>query len=65
CHLAAGLPNFSYVEWDEAVVPGLEPLGYQLDHGMVNVPESPGFGLALDDSTFERALADNGFRVSM
>ncbi|MGH2344180.1 MAG: enolase C-terminal domain-like protein, partial [Chloroflexota bacterium] len=65
CHLAAGLPNFSYVEWDEAVVPGLEPLGYQLDHGMVNVPESPGFGLALDDSIFEHAVADNGFRVSL
>jgi L-rhamnonate dehydratase len=64
CHLAAGLPNFSYAEWDEAVVQGLEPLGYQLEQGMVNVPESPGFGLALDESTFQRAVVDNGFRVN-
>ncbi len=63
CHLAAGLPNFSYVEWDEAAVPGLESLGYQLEEGMVSVPEAPGFGLALDESTFQRAVADTGFKV--
>ena len=65
CHLAAGLPNFAYVEWDEAAVPGLEAPMYQLDNGMVSVPESPGFGLALDDSVFERAVADNGFSANL
>ena len=64
CHLAAGLPGFCYAEWDEAAVPGLEPLGYRLEGGMIGVPDAPGFGLALDGPTFERAVAADGFRAN-
>jgi L-rhamnonate dehydratase len=35
CHLAASLPNFAYVEWDEARVPGLDASGYEIAQGLV------------------------------
>jgi hypothetical protein len=31
---------------------------------MVAMPDSPGFGLALDGPAFERAVADNGFKAT-
>jgi L-alanine-DL-glutamate epimerase-like enolase superfamily enzyme len=61
CHLAAGLPHFAYVEWDEAHVPGLEAPGYTIADGLVSVPPTPGFGLVLDDVTFAHAVAEGGF----
>jgi L-alanine-DL-glutamate epimerase-like enolase superfamily enzyme len=61
CHLAAGLPHFAFVEWDEAHVPGLEAPGYVIADGQVSVPATPGFGLILDDATFAHAVAESGF----
>jgi L-alanine-DL-glutamate epimerase-like enolase superfamily enzyme len=64
CHLAAAIDGFAFAEWDEVALPGIDTSGYHIDEGWVMVPDSPGFGLALDDAIFERAVADGGYIVS-
>jgi len=63
CQLAPRIERFEFVEWDEATVPGLEASVYRIREGYVEVPSLPGFGLALDDEVFGRAVAENGFVV--
>jgi L-rhamnonate dehydratase len=60
CHLAAAIQHFSFVESDVIQMDGLDAAGYGLDNGMIQIPDSPGFGLTLDES----ALLD-GFTVSL
>ncbi len=62
CHLAGAIDGFTYAEWDEARVPGLEAPGYVVDAGKVLIPETPGFGLRLDDDLFRQAVETEGFR---
>jgi L-alanine-DL-glutamate epimerase-like enolase superfamily enzyme len=64
CHLAAAIDQFAFVEWDEATAPGLDASRYSLQDGRVLVPEAPGFGLALDEALFQRAVQAGGFRLS-
>jgi len=64
CHLAGAIRNFTFVEWDEATTPGLEAGGYSIRNGQVSVPDAPGFGLALDEPTFCRAVRETGFALS-
>ena len=61
CHLAARVERFELVEWDDATTPGLDDSGYSISDGLVNVPQAPGFGLALDEEPYRRALVGNGF----
>ena len=63
CHLAARVERFELVEWDHATTPGLDDSGYSISDGLVNVPQGPGFGLALDQEPYRRALQENGFEV--
>ena len=65
CHLAPALRGFTFVEWDEAVTPGLDTAGYVLEDGWVSVPRAPGFGLTLDDATFAEAVADGGWKIEL
>ncbi|MDQ3812957.1 MAG: mandelate racemase [Armatimonadota bacterium] len=65
CHLAGALRHFTYVEWDEATTPGLDASGYSLCDGGMCVPETPGFGLALDEPAFRRAVETGGFCLSL
>jgi L-rhamnonate dehydratase len=60
CHLAAAIQHFAFVESDVIHMDGLDAAGYALDNGMIQIPDSPGFGLTLDES----ALMD-GFTVSL
>ena len=64
CHLAPALENFLFAEWDEGVIAGVRADGYSIRDGAIVVPESPGFGLELDDDAFARAVASNGFSIS-
>ena len=64
CHLAPALRGFTFAEWDEAVTPGLDTAGYVLEDGSVSVPDAPGFGLALDEASFARAVAAGGWKSS-
>ena len=63
-HLAAGIPGFAFVEWDEADAPGLDASAYRLTEGQVRLPAAPGFGLGLDEEVFAQAVRDGGFTVS-
>ena len=59
-HLSAAVDHFTFVEWDEAATPGLQASGYQIENGQVRVPNTPGFGLGLDESLFQQAIAAGG-----
>jgi L-rhamnonate dehydratase len=63
CHLAPALHNFTLVEWDEAVTPGLDTSAYSLQDGFAHVPDQPGFGLTLEEEPFRRAVTENGWTV--
>jgi L-alanine-DL-glutamate epimerase-like enolase superfamily enzyme len=63
CHLSGAIQHFTYVEWDEATTPGLNASGYSLCEGYVCVPDTPGFGLELDEPLFRRAVESNGFEL--
>jgi L-alanine-DL-glutamate epimerase-like enolase superfamily enzyme len=61
CHLAAGIRQFAFVEWDEATTPGLDTSAYTIVEGAVVVPRLPGFGLGLDQTVFQAAIAKSGY----
>ena len=63
-HLAAKVRRFEFVEWDEASTPGLDASDYEVSDGHVNVPDTPGFGLRLDDDVFVKSVSTDGFVVS-
>ncbi len=65
CHLAPALAGFTLAEWDEAETSGLDGSGYVIEGGHVTVPNTPGFGLSLDDTHFARAVRDGGWTVSI
>ncbi len=62
-HLAAAVAGFAFVEWDELATPGLDSSAYKVVDGHVHIPEAPGFGLNLDESLFQQAVAANGYVV--
>lgn len=64
CHLAASLTHFSFVEWDQIDLDGLDASGYAIHEGRVQVPEAPGFGLRLDDTIFANVVTSGGFVVT-
>ena len=63
CHLSAAIQGFEFTEWDEADTPGLDGSGYSISDGLVSVPNSPGFGLNLDEEIYTRTVKENGFDV--
>jgi L-alanine-DL-glutamate epimerase-like enolase superfamily enzyme len=64
CHLGLAVPNYGFVEWDEATTPGITAPGYAIEEGYATVPSAPGFGLELDEDTFGRAVRAGGFTVT-
>ena len=64
-HLAGSIQNFTFVEWDEAVTPGLDAANYAVVDGNVHVPDAPGFGLALDEAVFQAAVGGRGYGVGV
>ncbi|MDQ2785051.1 MAG: mandelate racemase, partial [Chloroflexota bacterium] len=60
-HLAGAIRGFTYVEWDEVTTPGLDASGYIVRDGWVDVPDTPGFGLTLDETAFRRAVESAGY----
>jgi L-rhamnonate dehydratase len=63
-HLGLSVPNFGFVEWDDATTPGVDTSGYSITEGKVTVPSTPGFGLDLDEDTYSKAVRDDGFSVT-
>ncbi len=64
-HLAGAIRGFTYVEWDEVATPGLDASGYIIRDGWVAVPNTPGFGLTLDEAIFREAVETAGFSLSV
>jgi L-rhamnonate dehydratase len=64
-HLAAAIDRFTFVEWDEATAPWLDPSAYTIQDGYVQVPALPGFGLTLDADYFQRTVAVAGYRLAL
>ena len=62
-HLAAAVDGFLFIEWDECTTPGLDGSAYKVEEGYVRMPDTPGFGLTLDEQRFQQAVASNGFTV--
>jgi L-alanine-DL-glutamate epimerase-like enolase superfamily enzyme len=60
-HLTGAILGLSFVEWDDATVPGLDTSRYQVAAGQVMIPEEPGFGITLDADRFGEAVARTGF----
>jgi L-rhamnonate dehydratase len=60
-HLAAGIGNFAYVEWDHIDMDGLDTSGYRIQEGRVHIPDAPGFGLGLDENIFRKSVESEGF----
>lgn len=63
-HLAAVLPRFEFIEWDEVYTPSIDASAYVVDEGFVTIPDSPGFGLTLDETLFQQSVQQNGFVVT-
>jgi L-alanine-DL-glutamate epimerase-like enolase superfamily enzyme len=64
CHLSTAIDRFELIEWDQAVVPGLDANGYVIRGGQVTVPTAPGFGLTLDEGLFRQAAVEGGWEVA-
>jgi L-alanine-DL-glutamate epimerase-like enolase superfamily enzyme len=64
CHLASAIQNFTFVEWDQIDLDGLDTSGYSINEGRVQVPSTPGFGLHLDEGVFEKSFMSEGFVAS-
>lgn len=64
-HLAGAIRGLTFVEWDEATTPGLDTSGYSISEGAVLVPQTPGFGLTLDEEIFLRSVRETGFVFSL
>ncbi|MEW9669193.1 mandelate racemase/muconate lactonizing enzyme family protein [Ammoniphilus sp. 3BR4] len=65
CHIAPAMERFLTVEWDEVKVNGLDAPGYTLVEGKIRVPNSPGFGLHLDDDHFAKAVQESGWQITL
>lgn len=63
-HLMAAVRGCLSAEWDAATTPALDANGYRIAEGRVSVPDRPGFGLALDDALFRRAVTEAGYTVA-
>lgn len=60
CHLFGAVDHMMYVEWDTVNMPGLGLEGYPITEGQVQIPDSAGFGLNLDEDIFQKAVTENG-----
>lgn len=62
-HLASCINKFTMVEWDAVTTQGIDASNYSIQDGWVHIPNEPGFGITLDDTIFQTAINDNGFRI--
>ena len=63
-HLAGAIDNFTFVEWDECATPGLNGEAYIVSNGEITLPDTPGWGLQLDEVHFRRAVGEGGFELT-
>ena len=64
-HLASACCGFTFVEWDDAEIKGVHANGYTINDGWLTIPNTPGFGLELDEAVFAETVQENGFSVAI
>ncbi len=57
---ALGLNSFAMGETDHMQMPAVTAPGYDISNGNRSVPDTPGFGLTLDEDTFAKAQRTKG-----
>lgn len=62
-HLAPRIRGLLFIEWDMMAVSGLDDSQYRIEEGVAPVPSTPGFGVFLDDSYFNRCSRQDGWSV--
>jgi L-rhamnonate dehydratase len=60
-HLAGAVHDLRYVEWDQTTTTGVSAPGYAVHDGRLELPDTPGFGIELDEAVFSRAVEASGF----
>jgi len=64
-HLAAAIKGFTFVEFDESYVTGVDNSGYYIENGRLFIPDVPGFGLELDNDIYTKGVAENGWSITL
>jgi len=64
-HLSTAIKHYTLLEWDEAQTEGLDTSAYSIVNGHLEVPDSPGFGLCLDEDLFTTTAQLNGGSLSL
>jgi len=62
-HVGLVVPNFYRAEHDPLTSDVLIADGYEIDDGVCSVPDAPGFGLAIDESRFDRVSVNFDLRA--
>jgi L-alanine-DL-glutamate epimerase-like enolase superfamily enzyme len=62
-HVGLVVPNFYRAEHDPLTSDVLIAEGYEIDDGVCSVPDTPGFGLAIDESRFDRVSVNFDLRA--
>ena len=62
-HVGLVVPNFYRAEHDPLTSDVLIADGYAIDDGVCSVPDTPGFGLAIDESRFDHASVNFDLRA--
>ena len=65
-HFAASIPNYSLLEAAPADMPGIVLDGWEMRHGKLIVPDTPGSGFDLEPEVIEKGVREeDGFRISI
>jgi L-alanine-DL-glutamate epimerase-like enolase superfamily enzyme len=62
-HVGLAVPNFYRAEYDPLDSSVLVADGYEINNGFCSVPDAPGFGLAINESRFDRARVNFELKV--
>ncbi len=62
-HVGLAVPNFYRAENDPLTSDVLIAEGYTIDGGYCSVPDAPGFGLAIDESKFDRVTVNFDLKI--
>lgn len=63
-HFGMTLPGFTTAETDPCTMEEIDPSGYRLVDGKLEVPDTPGFGLEADHAAIDAIVAERGWTIS-
>lgn len=60
-HLASGVRNFEFVEYDDITIEGMDVSAYRIADGEMYIPAAPGFGIVFDDERVGTLIKQSGW----